>query len=547
MLANNAVPDQDGLLEDSPISEVAPASDAALVDLAPSSMVVADVTTLHAPACTVPMSTDRPAAAPNSSTAPAEVLTSLSSKEQVALSNIKSFCSGLLKKLAPPLLREIEAANGVRPGQDPFMPRRHTCSVSSSTFKRSKATAVETVLLKALGIASDELEFSDTSLDQLRGLFNTPLQEKHLWTIAVIFHKSLPLDLGMHPRQWLLSRVCRFWSAPCFSMSRVKLELVSWNVRGLNSPAKRKALREFVDSCKPAILCIQELKLDTVDQFLIMQCCGPAYVGFSYLPAIGTRGGIILAWDSSVVNISNMVCYTNFITGYVAPLEGAPWWLIVVYGPQEDEEKIQFLEELSARRLLCPGPWLAIGDFNLILQATDKNNANLDRRMMSKFRRFIDANGLKELFLHGRMFTWSNEREIPTLTKIDRAFISVNWQLEHSECLLQACPPPLLTIALYISCWMIICSLIGDSALRFSGPSRKGLRRRCERLGRVSRISLILFFGSMSCCTTQLIISRLGGRGRSGTLSSKLQWPIGSFCNLIKPWTSDYCRREKDG
>ena len=53
----------------------------------------------------------------------------LSAKELVALGNIKSFCAGLLKKLAPPLLKEIVGARGVRPGQDPFTPRRTTHSV----------------------------------------------------------------------------------------------------------------------------------------------------------------------------------------------------------------------------------------------------------------------------------------------------------------------------------------------------------------------------------------------------------------------------------
>lgn len=46
------------------------------------------------------------------------------------------------------------------------------------------------------------------------------------------------------------------------------------------------------------------------------------------------------------------------------------------------------MEELSARRGLCPGPWLVLGDFNMILWAADKNNSNLNRRMMGKFRHF---------------------------------------------------------------------------------------------------------------------------------------------------------------
>ena len=84
-------------------------------------------------------------------------------------------------------------------------------------------------------------------------------------------------------------------------MSYNAMEMVCWNVRGLNSPAKRKALREFVDSIHTAIMCILETKLEVVDQFVIMQRLGPAYDGFFYLPATNTRGGIFVAWDSTKV------------------------------------------------------------------------------------------------------------------------------------------------------------------------------------------------------------------------------------------------------
>uniref|UniRef100_A0A453JT49 Endonuclease/exonuclease/phosphatase domain-containing protein n=1 Tax=Aegilops tauschii subsp. strangulata TaxID=200361 RepID=A0A453JT49_AEGTS len=81
-------------------------------------------------------------------------------------------------------------------------------------------------------------------------------------------------------------------------MSSPNLELVCWNVHGLNSPAKKKALREFTDTTHPAIFCIQETKLACIDDFTVMQCLGPAYDGFAYLPAIETRGGILVAWNS---------------------------------------------------------------------------------------------------------------------------------------------------------------------------------------------------------------------------------------------------------
>jgi hypothetical protein len=46
--------------------------------------------------------------------------------------------------------------------------------------------------------------------------------------------------------------------------------------------------------------------------------------------------------------------------------------------------------------------------------------------MMTTFRHFIQEQEIKDLYLHGRRFTWSNEREVPTLTRIDRAFVSVD-------------------------------------------------------------------------------------------------------------------------
>lgn len=105
-----------------------------------------------------------------------------------------------------------------------------------------------------------------------------------------------------------------------------------------------------------------------------------------------------MGWDSTRVHLSNFVSDSYCITGYVSLREGSLWWLTVVYGPQEDDQKIMFLQELSDRRMLCPGSWLVIGDFNLILNVADKNNTLLNCRMMGKFKRFVDDNALKEFF-----------------------------------------------------------------------------------------------------------------------------------------------------
>ena len=108
--------------------------------------------------------------------------------------------------------------------------------------------------------------------------------------------------------------------------------------------------------------------------------------------------------------------------------QGRNWWFTGVYGPQRDDEKALFLQELRDIRALCNGPWLLGGDFNLIYQAADKNNANLVRAMMERFRCFLDDNDLKEIPLLGHKYSGSNERRSRTLVRLDQAFCCGDWE-----------------------------------------------------------------------------------------------------------------------
>lgn len=74
-------------------------------------------------------------------------------------------------------------------------------------------------------------------------------------------------------------------------------------------------------------------------------------------------------------------------------------------------------------------PWLIVGDLNLIYKASDKNNLNLNRRLMGKFRAALDSCELMEICLQNRRFTWSNERQNPTMVKLDRAFCNGDWEI----------------------------------------------------------------------------------------------------------------------
>ena len=93
--------------------------------------------------------------------------------------------------------------------------------------------------------------------------------------------------------------------------------VLSWNPRGLNDPAKRDSVREFVSPLRANIVCLQETKMEVIDRYTVSQCLGPSFDEFFYLPARETRGGILLAWDSSVLSISSLSRDTFSITGEV--------------------------------------------------------------------------------------------------------------------------------------------------------------------------------------------------------------------------------------
>jgi hypothetical protein len=90
-------------------------------------------------------------------------------------------------------------------------------------------------------------------------------------------------------------------------------------------------------------------------------------------------GDILLSWHSDFIKA------TNFMIKQYSPLmivqptwEVSPFLLTVVYGPSEDAAKVEFLDELLSISPNSQVQWVVLGDFNLIYDARDKNNLNLN-------------------------------------------------------------------------------------------------------------------------------------------------------------------------
>ena len=242
-------------------------------------------------------------------------------------------------------------------------------------------------------------------------------------------------------------------------MEQQNINILVWNPRGLNNPARRIIVKAALADAMASVVCVSELKLEAVTPFVINEAFGARFDGFAYVPAVGTAGGIIVAWASEDVTVLASRTDRFSVSIQLSVAGGVPWWLTAVYGPTVDALKAEFLDELRALRTALPGPWAIAGDFNLIVEARDKNNANINRRSMGMFRRFINELELKEATLLGRRYTWSNAREQPTLVKLDRWFCSVEWDDMHPDASLSAvssamsdhCPILMTTAVRYVA------------------------------------------------------------------------------------------------
>lgn len=154
--------------------------------------------------------------------------------------------------------------------------------------------------------------------------------------------------------------------------------------------------------------------------------------------ALNTAGGTIIAWTRSFSLVNTWstkhavtVILKHLATGSVIVVTNA-------YGPTDDTLKQQFIHELRYMASLVSNPWLLVGDFNLIRWMVDRSTGSRNFDLMDRFNEFISEVGIIDIPLHNRTFTWTNKRPQPTLSKLDRIFISTEWSSSYLVITLEA-------------------------------------------------------------------------------------------------------------
>ena len=153
----------------------------------------------------------------------------------------------------------------------------------------------------------------------------------------------------------LTSNACKSWNVLC------------WNVRGLNSDARQRAVRQKLDESQCAVACFQETKCSSFDYRSIRSFCPKRFDSFAFSPSLGASGGLLVVWNSSifwgtVLEIQPFAILVEF----VSKQNNEKWSLVSVYGPCQGEARDNFVSWLYNLHIPMEDNWLLVGDFNFI-------------------------------------------------------------------------------------------------------------------------------------------------------------------------------------
>lgn len=118
-------------------------------------------------------------------------------------------------------------------------------------------------------------------------------------------------------------------------MCAQSLDLLSWNVRGLNQQARRDTVHQILAATSSNIACLQETKLHQICQYDAAYLGGYRMREFAYKPAVGpsqTTGGILILWNECRISCSDIVIGEFHISASVHLKDsGVAFRLTVVY------------------------------------------------------------------------------------------------------------------------------------------------------------------------------------------------------------------------
>ena len=208
------------------------------------------------------------------------------------------------------------------------------------------------------------------------------------------------------------------------------LNFVSFNIRGINDPAKSAFLKDYLEKKNISICFLQETHLDSISRIDDLEVLFSNYFCFFTTNKIKTRGvGILIKKNIQNFNILNKVfdIESRFLSIEVEYLDKKINF-INIYAPNHENEQITFVNNLYN---LCSSAKIIFlsGYFNAVTNSKDRISPNYSKGLKNyeiEWVKFFKNFKIKEVLYEENLsqeqkMTWGNNG---CFSKIDRIYVS---------------------------------------------------------------------------------------------------------------------------
>ena len=147
------------------------------------------------------------------------------------------------------------------------------------------------------------------------------------------------------------------------------MRILSWNCQGLGNPWAGRSLRKLVREQAPTVCFHMETHLDK-EGFDKLYGSLP-YQNKVIVKHPDSGGGLALLWKNDI-NMEVVNYTANHVLAKVTKEDGFVWYLTGFYGWPNAQPKFKSWKLLAHLKNFVDGPWLCVGNFNAILNASEK-------------------------------------------------------------------------------------------------------------------------------------------------------------------------------
>ncbi len=206
------------------------------------------------------------------------------------------------------------------------------------------------------------------------------------------------------------------------------MRILGWNCQGIANASTTRALRATIRVQNPNVIFLCETK--SMEVRMSKLACS---IGFSEHVVVGASrkaGGLCLMWSNTIdVKVLEFNSRTIAIT---VQDEFCSWSLIGFYGPPYHAKRRKAWTNLHGLLKSINGPWMCFGDFNCMVDESEKEGGNRGGTSTSNFlKELLFELEAIDLGFSGNQFTWWNKRwgRGAIRERLDRAISNPGWRL----------------------------------------------------------------------------------------------------------------------